>query len=122
LGQGYLDRLQIEEDDVDGAKNIPTYNEVMQRHFQERIPHWRSLSSLEDKDRLQSGYDDLVQALQLVLKLKQLASDYQWDEMRNILRDPILTYKLEEACSILQLSQGFMDVEGKVAIGFDWGR
>ena len=120
LGRGYLDRIH-EEQEEGATRNIPSYNEILQRHFQERIPRWRSIPFNVDENQLATSCDTIVNALELVLDLKALASDYQWEKMRVILRDPRLTYKFEEACSTLLLTKGLVDNDGKSLIGFDWG-
>lgn len=123
LGRGHLDS-RIQEENEGETSDILSYNEIMYHHFHATIPLWRSLHLLVRKEEslLTASCNTIRDSLQLVLHLKALATDYQWDKMRDVLRDPILTYKFQQACSILQSTKDFVNDDGRVVIGFDWGR
>lgn len=97
----------------------PAYNDVMQRHRDYRIKMWKreeATSSLSHDNAVAT----LVQALQSIQQLKILANNYEWDEMQSLIRTPLFTTKLEEACSVLRKTA--TTPEARDEIGFDWGR
>jgi len=124
LGSGYQGRINDEKEEG-ATSNILSYNEIMYQHFHQRIPNWRLIDDLHVAkpsmmSSSSSSRDTIIHALQIVLYLKLLAMDYQWDAMREILRDPILIHEFPQACYVLR---SFVhDQDERAVIGYDWGR
>jgi len=143
LGYGQLDRLEdwrgqqvtsgIKGDDITISK-IPSYNEIMERHRVERVPRWIAGTTLNNQDvasttvsnsigipQIKGATQDIYNALEAVDTLKGMADEYEWDDMRKLIRSPVLSSKIDEACSILRGAVGFISYDGRQEIGFDWG-
>mmetsp|Transcript_5070 Transcript_5070/g.7699 ORF Transcript_5070/g.7699 Transcript_5070/m.7699 type:complete len:401 (+) Transcript_5070:182-1384(+) len=141
MGYGQNDRMEdwrgqqvlsgIKGDDITLSK-IPSYNEIMERHRLERVPMWTAAKVTPNNNDvgtlkiigvadIQKATQDIYNSLEAVESLKIMADDYQWDEMRSLIRQPVLSSKIEEACSVLRGAVGFISLEGRQEIGFDWG-
>jgi hypothetical protein len=48
-----------------------------------------------------------------------MADDYRWDDMRRLIRDPILSTQLELSSSVLR--RAATSIAARDEIGFDWG-
>ena len=124
--------------------DIPSYNEVMLQHRSDRVPRWKSGYTKHKNNNdmmLLDAIDDefikeaINESLFSLLKLKTLAKDYNWDDMRIILKSQTLNENLEKACSMLRFrllsrqnsslgscSIGSLGDEHPASIiGFDWG-
>eukprot|EP00557_Chaetoceros_sp_GSL56_P014712 CAMPEP_0176479354 /NCGR_PEP_ID=MMETSP0200_2-20121128/1695_1 /TAXON_ID=947934 /ORGANISM="Chaetoceros sp., Strain GSL56" /LENGTH=252 /DNA_ID=CAMNT_0017875393 /DNA_START=521 /DNA_END=1279 /DNA_ORIENTATION=- len=106
------------QQDSFSMRDIPSYNEIMLQHRETRIPLWKKNVMQEDVSDAVNG---VLEALVSLQELKILAQDYEWDDMQSILRGPVLTWKLQESCSILQQARGFLSIDARQEIGFDWG-
>jgi Flp pilus assembly protein TadD len=100
-----------------GNGEISYYNTVMQHHRDYRVKMWHD--NVMEKDKTEA-VSTLIAALDATQQLKIMANDYQWEEMQDLIRQPVLTSKLEEACSVLRKSA--TTPEARDEIGFDWGR
>jgi hypothetical protein len=100
-----------------GQGEISSYNTVLQHHRDYRVKMWHS--NIAEKDGSQA-VSSLIAALDAIQVLKTMAQDYQWEEMQDLIRKPVLTTNLEEACSVLRKSA--TTSEARDEIGFDWGR
>ena len=117
------------------GRDIQSYNEIMERHREERVPAWKrdannrpylshrskdsapAISESDVKKAVEAVYD----ALRAVLQLKVLANDYDWDAMAEILDGPVLVSDLERAAATLQSSREYLSDDAREVIGFDWG-
>ena len=102
------------------GRDIQSYNEIMDRHREERVPTWKrdannrpylshrskdsatAISESDAKKAVEAVYD----ALRAVLQLKVLAKDYDWDAMAEILDGPVLVSDLERAAAPLRRADG----------------
>jgi hypothetical protein len=100
-----------------GQGEISSYNTVLQHHRDYRVKMWHS--NIADNSDSQA-VSSLIAALDAIQELKNMAQDYEWEEMQDLIRKPVLTTDLEEACSILRRSA--TTSEARNEIGFDWGR
>ena len=131
MGRGAIDRSDgwyqdtyltskdsIRQDDQ-SARNILSYNEIMLQHRTSRVPEWRQEEI--NKEDVVGAVDGIVQALETINELKQNAEEYEWDRMLIVLQEPSLTTNLQSSCSLLQRARGFLSIETRKEIGFDWG-
>ena len=108
MGFGLSERQRlVTKDEMD---LLPSYNELMLQHRQERVKRWKDNSSLASADAIHT----LCECLRAVWKMKNMANDYQWDNLRHAIRDQPLV-DLEMAASRLRT----LDPDN--VIGFDWG-
>lgn len=106
-------------------ENLPSYNEVMQTHREDRIPLW----NVKEKDQVvpttRNDVVDSVRAIQLallrILDCEDLARNYEWDQLIEILNEKVLRSDLQNACYILKGADGYLSREARDEIGFDWG-
>ena len=98
-------------------QQLSYYNTVMQHHRDYRVNMWHNPIMERDKPE---AISTLIAVLDVIQLLKSMANNYQWEEMQHMIRQPILTSKLEEACSVLR--QTAITPEARDEIGFDWGR
>ena len=117
----------------------PSYNEIMLRHRLERVPRWtvgEEVSSIESNNALgiekaQQAVLNLYKTLDELDKLKLMADDYQWDEIKDVL-DPsnkqgVLRNTLEYSMDMIKSytlnknDLGEKEDELATVIGFDWG-
>ncbi len=110
------DALRLE---VQVGKNIPSYNEIMLQHRTSRVPTWKQ-EIIAEKD-IFAAVESIIHALETINRLKAHSSEYEWDQMLVILREPALTTDLQDGCSILQRARDFLSTEVRQEIGFDWG-
>ncbi|KAL3800434.1 hypothetical protein HJC23_011671 [Cyclotella cryptica] len=162
------DRNEFEEWYGFGATTLqwkPSYNEIMLQHRRERVTRWASKksdkpsasaftldssidaatskgtrSNRQDKEQLQQAVLNLYQSLDELEKLKIMADDYRWDEMKDMLtpsatndRGSSIRYALEYSLDILKSSSidnpssfsfrsiNYQEEDLPTIIGFDWG-
>eukprot|EP00978_Attheya_sp_CCMP212_P004607 scaffold10034_cov53-Attheya_sp.AAC.10 len=141
MGRGSVDRSKdlyeynygtVIPGDV-SLREVPSYNEVMEQHRTRTVPQWQrdSEHSLEKngpaiasitRDQVQESVADIFSAVEALHQLQDMANDYQWDEMKTLLRSPVLTSDLENACSCLRGAVDFLDDDARRdIIGFNWG-
>eukprot|EP00545_Synedropsis_sp_CCMP1620_P014359 CAMPEP_0119014230 /NCGR_PEP_ID=MMETSP1176-20130426/9426_1 /TAXON_ID=265551 /ORGANISM="Synedropsis recta cf, Strain CCMP1620" /LENGTH=331 /DNA_ID=CAMNT_0006967383 /DNA_START=81 /DNA_END=1076 /DNA_ORIENTATION=+ len=126
MGEGYNERMEdwrggnvlVNTKDDISLINILNYNEIGDRHRLERVPNWDNPVNEAD---VRGAVHNVFSALAAVDKLKVAAEDYGWDEMRAIIRQPALTTKLEQSCSMLRRASFALSDEARSTIGFDWG-
>lgn len=148
LAYGKVNRIEGKENTDLGESDeslwdIPSYNEIMLKHRDERVPRWRadnekksttSINSKElilssKKQQITDSVECLNKSLSAVLQLKELANNYDWNEMRAVLNSPTLNENLEMACNILRVELDFsrknainLDENNPPnVIGFGWG-
>ena len=123
LGHGKLNRLDysdilVSQDDI-SLQRILNYNEIMEEHRLDRVPRWqRQVTEESFRGAIVSVYN----AIDSAKELKSLAQNYDWEEMRNLIKAPILSTDLQEASAILRGATLFLSSEARSEIGFDWGR
>ena len=129
------------------TNTISSYNEVGLMHRTERVARWKRLqleatSSQRQRDRQAASFNRpladaahiLIQSLQTVWKLRALANDYQWNQIRDVLRSDPSLLRLEDAASHVRAHfylapsrqyhrSGWNGVapDTEDTIGFDWG-
>lgn len=100
-GSSIMDDYSFEEWYGVGATTLqwkPSYNEIMLQHRLERVPRWHELrygesnerilpsetrnSMSPGKEQLKQAVLQLYQSLDELEKLKSMADDYMWDEMK----------------------------------------
>jgi hypothetical protein len=126
LGEGYRERIEDwRQGDVIVNSNsdvslvgIPSYNEVMQQHRRERVPSWDQPVNEQD---VRAAVHDIFSALAAVNQLKVIADDYGWEDMQDLLRSPVLTAQMQQACSMLRRASFALSENARNEIGFDWG-
>jgi len=94
----------------DDLAQLPSYNELMLQHRQERVKRWNDNASVLPADSIHT----LCDCLQAIWKMKNMAKDYQWDALRHAIRAQPIS-DLEKAASQLRT----LDPDN--VIGFDWG-
>jgi hypothetical protein len=97
------------------VEQLPSYNEVMLEHRQQRVPFWKQTPSPED---VPVAIHILTQSLTKVWELQTMALDYQWNEIRLQLHASPLSALSEAVATLRQIVTG---IEEKEVIGFDWG-
>jgi hypothetical protein len=119
FGQRERQMLQIDIE-PEQLQSIPSYNEVMLKHRTERVPSWegRAVTRQDVHDAVRT----VQRALLLLDESKTLATEYEWDSLATSIRSPLLHSELEEACGILKRADGFLSVEARDEVGFNWGR
>jgi hypothetical protein len=118
LAFGKAQRLSLADPD-ELVYIVPSYNEVMLQHRQERVPRWRTIA---DQATVAQSYHTLLECLTVVQNLQESVSDYQWDTVRIALRSaPLL--QLEPAASALRatVDRDAIRAGGDAVVGFDWG-
>jgi hypothetical protein len=125
MGEGRAERMQdwrqgdvLVGDSDTSLIYIPSYNEVMQRHRDERVPSWNR--PVRDQD-VRAAVTCIFQALSAVNDLKLMADSYRWDDMQSLIRSATLSDTLQHSCSILRRSSFALSQEARNEIGFDWG-
>ena len=125
MGEGYIERMQdwrhgdilVGESDV-SLMDIPSYNELMQRHRDKRIPLWGKPVREQD---VRAAVHQVFGALAEINKLKIMADNYQWEDIQTLIRLPILSDSLHESCDVLRRASFALSEESRNEIGFDWG-
>lgn len=121
MGFGYSERRilatrsAMDEDSSFQLSDRSSYNEVMLRHRQDRVPSWKQRG--DSTSVPESSLHTMLAALESLTELKALALDYQWDILRAALRSELWQTELNEAAARLRLTN---DLTSSV-IGFDWG-
>ena len=125
MGEGRAERMQdwrqgdvLVGDSDTSLIYIPSYNEVMQRHRDERVPSWNRHVSDHD---VRAAVTSVFQALSAVNELKLMADDYRWDDIQSSIRSATLSDNLQQSCSILRRASFALSQEARNEIGFDWG-
>jgi len=111
LAFGESQRLGLDYQD-DLVHVVPSYNEIMLQHRQQRVPRWK----YSDMPRSQAAHL-LLDCLARVQTLQDEAGDYQWTTVSKALRSPPLS-QLEPAASALRT---LVDTKEEQVVGFDWG-
>ena len=105
--------------------NLPSYNEVMLTHRVDRIPSWHAKENNMVAATTRKDVDDSVRAIQLaLLRIRdcvELANDYEWDQLTQVLNEKILRDDLQNACYVLKGADKFLSRDARDEIGFDWG-
>jgi hypothetical protein len=120
LGFGKAERLQLQQRKIsptstdDDLLHVPSYNEVMLEHRQERVTRWRNTDELGVIEDMAVPIHTLCQILRSITDLQGLAENYQWVEMRTALHTAPLS-QLEKSASSLR------KWDPDAVIGFDWG-
>ncbi|KAI2497490.1 hypothetical protein MHU86_16992 [Fragilaria crotonensis] len=125
MGEGRAERMQdwrhgnvLVGDSDTSVIDIPSYNEVMQKHRDERIPSWNK--AVNERD-VRAAVNDVFQALTAVNQLKLMADDYRWDGIQSLIRSATLVDNLQHSCSVLRRASFALSQEARNEIGFDWG-
>ena len=123
LGQGRISRLEYNDilvapTDI-SMKEMRSYNEIMQEHRFHRIPHWQPDVT---EGTLREGIQSIYKAMDATQQLKSLAQEYDWEGMRALIRDPVLSSDLEQAATILRRATALLSADARHDVGFDWGR
>ena len=125
MGYGREDRLLSREytssvilGDDNAVRYIPSYNEVLKQHYETRVPMWHNPTATPTQ--VENSVTSIIQSLEAVDTLKSMAREYQWTEMQTLIRQPVLTTDLEQACTVLR--RAATTPEARDEIGFDWGR
>jgi hypothetical protein len=119
LAFGKAQRLSLADPD-ELVDIIPSFNEVMLQHRQERVPRWRTIA---DQATVAQAVHTLLECLRVVQDLQESVSDYQWDTVRVALRSAPLS-QLEPAASALRTTvdrDAIRAYGGEGVVGFDWG-
>ena len=124
-----------------------SYNEIMLEHRSSRVPRWRKEmygqgsqqqrpTSLDAKSRSAAVFATstaesirtLMKVLETLPKMQKMAENYQWEDLRETLRSPLLSKDMEIAASRLRLATVVSTAEASQTsdgsddvIGFDWG-
>jgi len=117
---GWQERQLLQSDiEPEQLQAIPSYNEVMLKHRTLRVRSWET-GEITKQD-VQKAVRTIQLALIFLDECKYLANNYEWDSLASSIRKPILHSELEEACGILKRANGFLSVEARDEVGFDWG-
>jgi hypothetical protein len=130
-------------------RTVQSYNEVMKYHREQRVQRWKddkqrismmspssifmkTNTNINDNDnnnnnndnilKIQNAIGTIYEAINQLQTLKALALDYEWDDMMILIKSDLFTLDLETSCNILRSSIGYIDLESRQEIGFDWGR
>jgi hypothetical protein len=128
LGFGMRERQSLQLDDIEPQvlRQLPSYNEVMLQHRTERVPLWdynnKNGGEPITKRDVQLAVQTTQRALVFLLQAKNLATNYEWDDLTTRVRSPLLHDQLEHACTTLKRANVFLSPEARDEIGFDWGR
>jgi hypothetical protein len=120
----FSDKLDLESPEFE---NLPSYNEVMQKHRNDRVRLWHQWDETTitankiTKQDVAKAVENIQKALLKLIECKQLAKDYQWDELGATLMQPELRRTLDSSCYLLQRADVFLSSEARQVIGFDWG-
>ena len=99
--------------EVDPLLNVPTYNEVMLIHRTVTIPQWKRTPT---SPTVSNAIHTIIESIQQLDVLRDLANDYQWDSIRRQLySNPISDLPVQS--SILRQ----VNSEMNEVVGFDWG-
>ena len=99
--------------DVDPFLQAPTYNEVMLHHRTVTIPQWKQRTTVP---MISNAIHSILESLQQLEVLRDLANDYQWEPLRQQLRAPPLSEFSFQSALLRPLSPELNEV-----VGFDWG-
>ena len=131
FGRGQRESLQLDLE-PEALRHIPSYNEVMLRHRTERVPLWKtetkevstqsSSNSIIGRRDVEVAVRTLQNSLVFLLEAKDLANNYEWDQLTSHIRSPILNSELEQACIVLKQAKGVLSLEARDEVGFLWGR
>jgi hypothetical protein len=126
LQQRQIDITDTTADSTDDDLwHVPSYNEVLLEHRQERVTRWRAAASHSGDSSSSSSQaatmadvavpiHTLCQILASITNLQHLAENYEWKEMRTALHTAPVS-DLETAASSLR------QWDPDAIIGFDWG-
>lgn len=118
----------------------PSYNEVMEQHRQDTVPLWKRLYRGDTPvatQELRGAIHDVLLALKSLDELKRLATNYQWEDLRDTLRSSTWHADLNRAAAVIRqvkyesfatqsVLQGGNDeslsrLPLSSTVGFDWG-
>lgn len=114
---GKAQRIRLEDSEPQDSQSIPSYNEIMLEHRIERIPSWNEAMS---EDLVKESVVTIQKTVVYLQHCKQLAMDYDWDGLTVSIRQPILHQELEQACNNLKHADGYLSLEARNEIGFEW--
>eukprot|EP00565_Helicotheca_tamesis_P008684 CAMPEP_0185732172 /NCGR_PEP_ID=MMETSP1171-20130828/15241_1 /TAXON_ID=374046 /ORGANISM="Helicotheca tamensis, Strain CCMP826" /LENGTH=472 /DNA_ID=CAMNT_0028401593 /DNA_START=55 /DNA_END=1469 /DNA_ORIENTATION=- len=112
---------------ITNMREIQSYNEIMEYHRNQRVKRWTPFTSSTTtpttitEEQVKQATHQIYISLNTILQLKEMAINYEWDEMTFVLRQPVLNLDLECACEVLRGAKGLVGEEGRLEIGFDWG-
>lgn len=112
MGFSLQDRLRLDS----STNSIPSYNEIMALHRTQRVQSWKQPPS-----SAASATAAIHRALDTIPQAQQLAQNYNWEQLQQLLRQPVFQQDLEQACTQL-LSDPHLTDEARQEIGFVWGR
>lgn len=115
----YLTSRESISSDINSARSIPSYNEIMLEHRTARVPSWK-LGQIAKED-VENAVDTILSSIETLNELKLKANEYEWDEMKSVLISPVLTSDLQYSCSLLQQAKEFLSDDARQEVGFDWG-
>lgn len=99
--------------EMDPFLNVPSYNEVMLIHRTVTVPHWKLIPT---SPMISNAIHTIIESLQQLDILRDMANDYQWDSIRHQLyAEPISDLSIQSSI-LRQVSSEMNEV-----VGFDWG-
>jgi hypothetical protein len=99
--------------EVDTLLNLPTYNEVMLIHRTVTIPQWKRTPT---STTISQAIHTIVESMQKLDVLRDMAYDYQWDSIRTQLKSVPISDLPVQSSILRQVTPDMNDL-----IGFDWG-
>lgn len=126
LGFGERDRLALDYLDA-ATQDLPSYNEVLVMHRQDRVARWKEEFQSDQKDitalepRMIGSMETLIDSLETILKLQTLARNYDWQSIQELLHSELLASDMEKAASQLRVIMWGYQRDASETIGFDWG-
>jgi len=119
MGFGLSDRIALSKSFP--STSVLSYNEVMLKHRFETVPRWKKLElGYEGSEgEIKNSVENLYKGIFSVLKLKSMAKEYQWNEMKILLDSSLLRDDIERSCSLIRST--LLDQDSRMEIGFDWG-
>jgi hypothetical protein len=118
----------------------PSYNEVMEQHRQDTVDLWKRLYRDDTKvstQELRGAIRDVLLALESMDELKRLATNYQWEDLRDTLRSSRWQSDLNRAAALIRqvkyetvITQSIVQGRSEDSlsrlllsstVGFDWG-
>jgi hypothetical protein len=97
----------------DPLLNAPTYNEVMLNHRSITIPNWKRIPT---QSMASNAIHTIIESIQQLNVLREMANEYQWDSIRNKLHDTPISDLPVQSSLLRQVSPDMNEV-----VGFDWG-
>mmetsp|Transcript_28291 Transcript_28291/g.68831 ORF Transcript_28291/g.68831 Transcript_28291/m.68831 type:complete len:491 (+) Transcript_28291:295-1767(+) len=79
-----------------------------------------SIRTISEQDVV-SSIEQLKSAIMTLQDCKQLAKEYEWEQLRTSINSPTLRDELNNACYILKHANNVLPSEVRDVVGFDWG-